>query len=67
MREHLVGRTGLIRAAARAIDLPRHSAIDGFDFVQALALLDAILATADGGASSDAAPANTPAPTPSLG
>ena len=42
-------------------------AIDGFDFVQALALLDAILATADGGASSDAAPANTPAPTPSLG
>ena len=42
-------------------------AIDGFDFVQALALLDAILATADGGGSSDAAPANTPAPTPSLG
>ena len=42
-------------------------AIDGFDFVQALALLDAILATADGGGSSDTAPANTPAPTPSLG
>ncbi len=42
-------------------------AIDGFDFVQALALLDAILATADGGGSSDTDPANTPAPTPSLG
>ena len=42
-------------------------AIDGFDFVQALALLDAILATADGGGSRDTAPANTPAPTPSLG
>ena len=42
-------------------------AIDGFDFVQALALLDAILAAGDGGGSSDTAPANTPAPTPSLG
>ena len=42
-------------------------AIDGFDFVQALALLDAILATADGVGSSDAAPGNTPATTPSLG
>ena len=42
-------------------------AIDGFDFVQALARLDAILATADGVGSSDTAPANTPAPTPSLG
>lgn len=36
------------------------------DRAQALALLDAILATADGGGSSDTAPANTPAPTPSL-
>ncbi|MCT6720099.1 response regulator [Acidovorax sp. K2F] len=37
-------------------------AIDGFDFLQALALLDAILASADGGSSSDTPPASTQMP-----
>lgn len=41
-------------------------AIDGFDFVQALALLDTILTAGDGDASSDTAAANAPAPTPSV-